>query len=110
VFEKATPVPRDKEAFVGKWKSISGFTIKMKASGVADLSHNLSEAGPDYDRLCIKVGLPVIKDTFVKFKGDSTLEVLKPTLYAKDYRIECVPYQEDNHLKMVLNGVTLIRQ
>ncbi len=30
VLERATPVPREKEVFVGTWKSASGFTIEIK--------------------------------------------------------------------------------
>jgi len=83
--EKATPIPAGKEAFVGTWKSNSGFTIQIKANGTADLSHNLNQRNPDYDKLCVKVGPPVITNILVQFKGDNTLEVFKPTLYKNGF-------------------------
>ena len=110
MFVRATPIPRDKEVFIGKWKSSSGFMIEIKPNGMANLLHNLGNSDPEYDKLCIKVGPSVIKDILVKFTGDSTLKVVKPTVYAKDYRIERFPYLENNQLKMVLNDVTLVKQ
>ena len=110
VFERATPVPGERVAFVGIWKSASGFTIEILASGSANLSHKLSQSHPDFDKLCIKVGPPVITGILVKFKGNDILEVIRPLVYAKEYSIDRVPYQEDDGLKMVLNGVTLMKQ
>jgi hypothetical protein len=109
-FRGATPIPHDKEAFIGKWESKSGFTIDIKASGVADISHNLSQADADYERLCIKVGPHVIKEIFVKFERENTLVVSKPMVYSKVYKVEQQPYEEDNQWKMVLNGVTFVKQ
>jgi len=54
--EGATPIPRDKERYVGMWESKSGFTIEIKASGLADIMHDLSQGDPDYEQLWIKVG------------------------------------------------------
>ena len=108
-FEGATPIPRDKETFIGTWESKSGFIIEIKASGLADIVHNLSQGEPDYEKLSIKVAPKVVKDMFVKFKEDSTLEIINSLQYAKQYKVEQQPYEEDHRWKMVLNGVTLIR-
>ena len=109
-FDKAIPIPPDKGEFVGIWKTSSGFIIEITANGLANLSHDLNETDPDYDKLCIKVGPSVILDMFMMFDDDNTFIVRKPSLYAKVYKIECPPYQENNQTLMVLNGVTFIKQ
>jgi len=104
------PLPNDKLVFVGQWEAHSGFTIDIKANGTAELTQYLDHTDPDYERLCIKVGPPIIKDIPLTFKGDDVLEVSKTMLYARTYKIEQPPYQDGDHIKMVLNGVTLIKQ
>jgi D-Tyr-tRNAtyr deacylase len=70
----------------------------------------IDPANPDYDKLCIKVGPRNIEEMQVKLLGGDVLEVAKPTLYAKTYKIDRPPYQDGDSIKMVLNGVTLIKQ
>lgn len=110
VFMRATPVPKEKREFVGKWQSNSGFIIEIKNEGLVDLSNNLTKTDADYEKLCIKVGPSFIKDIFVNFKEDNILQVIKPLVYAKEYKIDQAPYQENNKVMIVLNGVILIKQ
>ena len=105
-----TPIPENKTNFVGQWKSQSGFLIEIKADGTADIQQKISQTEPDFEYLCIKVGPPIIKDLSVKFIDDSTLEVLKPTLYAKAYKISKAPFRDQDNFKMILNNVELTRQ
>lgn len=109
-FKDASPIPGDKAAFIGTWESKSGFIIEIKASGLADIVHNLSQGEPDYEKLSIKVAPRVVKDMSVNFKTDSILEIINSLQYAKEYNVERQPYEEDRQWKMVLNGVTLIRR
>jgi len=104
------PLPHDKLIFVGQWKAHSGFTIEIKLDGTADLTQYLDHTDPDYERLCIKVGPPIIRGIPLSFKGDDILEVSKTMLYGKTYKIEQPPHQDGDHIKMILNGVTLIKQ
>jgi hypothetical protein len=43
VFEGATPIPADKQAFIGTWGSKSGFILDIHADGRADLAHGLGQ-------------------------------------------------------------------
>ena len=104
------PLPSDKIAFVGQWKASSGFTLTINANGTATLFQSIDHANPDYERLCITVGPKTIEDIPVSFVGDDILEVSKPFLYAKTYKIDRPPYRDGDSVKMVLNGVTLIKQ
>jgi hypothetical protein len=81
---RPTPVPQDRQAFVGKWKSNSGFVMTIRGEGTADLSHGVTETYPDFDRLCIKVSPREIKGLLVNFPGTDTLEVSVPLLFAKE--------------------------
>jgi hypothetical protein len=103
-------IPNDKQTFVGRWYSHSGFSIDININGTATLVQNVSPTDQDYAKLCIKVGPPIIKDISVEFEGDSLLRVVKRMAYAKEYMIDRSPYQDNNQMKLVLNGVTLIRQ
>ena len=40
-----------------------------------------------------------------KFREGDFLEVVKPTLYAREYHIDSYPSEDSHPLKMVLNGV-----
>jgi hypothetical protein len=110
LFEGAKPIPADKRAFVGTWESKSGFIMDIHADGRADLTHNLTQTDPDYEKLCITVGAPAIKGIEVKFLNDTSFEVFKPLTYAKVYTIQQLPAQENHRWTMVLNGVTLTKR
>jgi hypothetical protein len=109
VFERAQPIPEDKRAFIGTWRSASGFELTILAEGRANL-HQLSPGSqPDSDLLNIKVAPQDIRGMRVRFLGPDTLEVIDPLNYAKDYRIDRAPNEDGGRFTMVLNGVTLVR-
>jgi hypothetical protein len=105
-----TPVSKDRVNYLGQWKSQSGFLIEIKADGTANIMQKISRTESDYENLCIKVGPPIIKDLNVNFINDSTLEVLKPTLYGKVYKISKAPFRDQDNFKMILNNVELTKQ
>jgi hypothetical protein len=105
-----TPIPSDKRSFIGTWKSTSGFTTRIRADGTADLTQNLGQTDPDYDKLCIPVGPGTIKDLQVTFEGANLLKVAKSVTYAKVYRIDQQPHHGEGYNQIVLNGVTLVKQ
>ncbi len=107
--DKVTPIPPEKASFVGLWTSSSGFQMDIKSTGTADLTQIADNANSDYEKLNIKVGPQVIKDIRVYFKEGDILEVIKPTLYAKEYHIDSYPYRDSQKFKMVINGVTFER-
>lgn len=110
VFERATPIPKEKEAFIGVWLSQSGYKLHIKAAGTATITQLVNSHDPDFDTLNIKVAPPIIEDIPVKFKTDSILMVIKPLAYAKEFRIDRYPYRDGDSSKIVLNGVTLIKK
>jgi hypothetical protein len=109
VFDKVTPIPPDKASFVGLWTSSSGFKIDIKSAGTADITQIEDEANPDYQKLNLLVAPILIKDLRVYFKTDNTLEVIKPTQYAKKYHIDSYPSSDSLHSTMILNGVRFER-
>lgn len=110
LFRSAQPVPQDKREFVGVWRSASGFVLRVKAGGTAAIAQIPDTAHPDAGALNIKVAPPVINDLRVEFHGDSTMLLITPLLYAREYRVDRAPYLDGDTTKMTLNGVTLIRR
>ncbi len=83
--------------------------MDIKSTGTADLTQIADNANSDYEKLNIKVAPQVIKDIREFFKEGDILEVIKPTLYAKEYHIDSYPYRDSQKFKMVINGVTFVR-
>jgi hypothetical protein len=110
VLHNATPIPPDKAAFIGVWSSKSGFRIDIRSEGMANITQILENTNPDYEKLNIKVAPSVVTDIYVNFREDNTLEVIKPTLYAKEYHIDSYPSIDSLSTTMVLNGVTLTKE
>ena len=108
--QNAKSIPKDKESYIGLWISHSGFQIDIKSAGTASITQIADTLNPDFSRLNIKVAPTFIKEMIVEFKGDSILLVKKPLYFAKEYLINKSPYQEGDTLKLVLNGVILIKQ
>jgi len=104
------PIPADKRAFIGTWHSSSGFTLAIDSAGFASVIQTLRPDLPDSANLSIKVAPPVIAHIQVQFPSDSTLELITPHLYARDYRITRAPYLADGRWHLVLDGVTLDRE
>jgi hypothetical protein len=106
---RETPIPADKLPFVGTWTASSGFTIVIDSSGVANVIQTLRPQLPDSENLSIKVAGPIIRRIQVHFPNASTLELIAPRLYAREYRITRAPYQADGRWHLVLDGVALDR-
>jgi len=104
------PIPKGKEAFEGVWQASSGFKVNIKASGTADVyEHNLL-LNSDNMKLIIGITPEYATDMLVGFRDDSVLIIRKPTVRAREYRINRNPYMDGDTMKMVLNGVVLIKQ
>jgi hypothetical protein len=108
-FVGPTPIPQEKQAFVGVWRSESGFQLEIKAEGTANIKQIENRESSDCEALNIGVAPENIEGMRVKFTGKSNLEVIIPSLYGKVYHIDRAPFVEDGRTKMVLNGVTLVK-
>lgn len=107
--ESAKPIPKDKESFVGIWKSPSGFELQIMSGGNAIINQNETDRGLDYENLNIKVAPSHIAKLRFDFRGDSIVTLRRPGYYARVYRIDKMPFRDSSHYKMILNGVTLIK-
>lgn len=103
------PIPKEKEAFLGLWRTESGFQIEIDSSGIAN-AIPIDLNNPDYNKIDPGMTPEYTKGMFVEFMGDSIMEVIKPTVRAKLYRINKSPYMEKDTCKMILNGVLFIKQ
>jgi len=103
------PIPKNKEAFIGLWRTQSGFQIEIDSSGIAN-AIPIDINNPDYNKIDPGMTPEYSKGMFVEFNGDSIFEVIKPTVRAKLYRINKNPYTDGDTCKMVLNGVLFIKQ
>ena len=108
-FREPTLIPQEKQAFVGVWRSESGFQLEIKAEGIANIRQIADHNKPDCKALNIGVAPQSIDGMRVKFLGGDNLEVVIPGLYGKVYHIDRVPFAEDGRTKMVLNGVTFMK-
>jgi hypothetical protein len=106
---RETPIPHDKQAFVGTWTARTGFTLVIDSSGFANVIQTLRPELPDSENLSIKVAGPIVRRIQVHFPKDRTLRLIAPHLYARDYRITRAPYQAEGRWRLVLDGVVLER-
>ncbi|MFZ0033933.1 MAG: hypothetical protein WAK60_02950 [Sedimentisphaerales bacterium] len=109
-FVGPTPIPQEKQAFVGVWRSESGFQLEIKAEGTANIKQIENRENQDCKALNIGVAPENIEGMWVKFTGRDNLEVVIPSLYGKVYHIDRAPFVEDGRTKMVLNGVTFVKE
>jgi hypothetical protein len=109
-FQQPKPIPKDKEAFIGLWRTQSGFQIEIDPSGTANVTQIFNHQIPDCEKLDIGITPEYAKKMIVGFKGDSIFSVVKPKVRAKSYRIDRNPYTEYDTCKMVLNSVLFIKQ
>jgi hypothetical protein len=109
-FAGPTPLPQDRQAFMGVWRSESGFQIAIKAEGTANIKQIANRESSDCEALNIGVAPENIEGMRVKFTGRDSLEVVIPSLYGKVYHIDRAPFVEDGRTKMVLNGVTFLKE
>jgi len=104
------PIPKNKEAFIGLWLSPSGFKMEIKSSGTANLIQIDNSMDPESGKLDVGVTPEYAKEMLVEFGGDSLLIIKQPTLRAREYKIDRNPYMDGDTCKMILNGVSLIKQ
>ena len=104
-----TPIPQEKQAFVGVWRSESGFQLEIKAEGTANIKQIADHNKPDCKALNIGVAPQSIDGMQVKFLRGDNLEVVIPSLYGKVYHIDRTVFVEDGRTKMVLNSVTFVK-
>jgi hypothetical protein len=105
IFDPKTPVPEDKKSFIGVWKTGSGFTMDIRENGAAYLKQIGAAGNPDFDPVTIQIAPLNSPEMMAQFKGDTALLLIKPMFYAKQYKIDRAPYQENSKTKLVLNGV-----
>lgn len=109
-FRGTQPIPQEKESFIGVWKSHSGYTLDIRATGTATIRQVVNSKDPEYNALNITVAPQVIEDIRVEFENDTILRIIKPLVYAKEFRIDHVPSRDSNETTMILNGVRFIKQ
>lgn len=103
------PIPEAKRAFIGTWQSQPGFKIDIKSSGTADVTEGDIAKNPDNSKLNIGIAPDYAMGMLVGFINDSVLIISKPTVRAREYKIYRNPYLDGDTMKMVLNGVVLIK-
>ena len=97
-----TPVPKDREAYVGTWKDGTGFKLEISADGRAVASQ---EKGSKMNPMNSPVGPGESKSFLLYFRGDDRLELTTGTLgELRVYHIDRVPHAEGKQIKMVING------
>jgi hypothetical protein len=104
------PIPKGKEAFIGVWQARSGFKVNINSTGMADVTEGNISVNPDNAKLNIGITPEYAKGMLVGFIADTVLIISKPTVRAREYRIDRNPYPDGDTMKMVLNGVVLIKQ
>jgi len=108
--QRPQPIPASKEAFLGLWRSKSGFEINIEPSGIANVIQIVSHENEDFLKLDIGITPEYAKEMLVGFDGDSVLWVSKPTVRYKAFRIDRYPFLDGDTSKFILNGVVLIKQ
>ena len=109
-FEGPTPIPQERQAFAGVWRSESGFQLEIKPEGTANIKQIVNRESPYCEALNIGVAPENIEGMRVKFTGGDNLEVVIPGNYGKVYHIDRAPFVEDGQTKMVLNGATFVKE
>ncbi|MGA2866180.1 MAG: hypothetical protein ABSF95_17040 [Verrucomicrobiota bacterium] len=97
-----TPVPRDKEAFIGVWEDGAGFRMAITTDGHAKISQAKDSKVERWNSPIVPGGSGVF---LVYFRGDERLE-LTTGLFggSKVYHIDSNPHAQGKQIKMVLNG------
>lgn len=113
------PLPPDKLAFVGLWKTSTGYGLDFKTNGLVkitedyrmnELKGSLFERDWNDDNVPIEPG-PGGSGFFlwnVDFQNDDFLLIYGPGANRR-YKINIYPYTETNQTKMFLNGMEFTR-
>lgn len=104
------PIPQDKAAFVGEWKTPSGFTLRINPDGRAQMYQPADRwTRREFDVAGIKVAPSTTAVMFAELKPQQLI-VKKEFLYGKRYRIDEPPHSDGDTTRMVLNGVTFTKR
>jgi hypothetical protein len=97
-----TPVPKDKESFVGLWQNGKGFTMEISPDGRTKVT---ADKDSKIDSCNNPLGEGAKGDFQACFQAGEKLE-LTTGLFGKTklYHIDRYPHPEGNQIKMVLNG------
>jgi hypothetical protein len=97
-----TPLPPEKEGFVGVWENGAGFRIEITADGRAKVSRSGEAKVEDWNS---PVGRNGSASFQANFRGDERLELDGGWFgVSKVYRIRRYPHREGNLNKMTLDG------
>ena len=110
IFDDKTPVPEDKKSYVGLWKTESGFTLDLRENGAAYIKQIGASGNPVFDAVTIMDAPLNSPEMLALFQGDTSILLLKPMYFAKEYKIDRAPFQDKTRTKMVLNGVAFVKQ
>jgi hypothetical protein len=97
-----TPLPKEKERYLGVWDSGTGLQIELTSAGEA----KVTQAGDSKVAACNTPLKPGETKVFsASFRGDDFLELASGALgETKVYRIQRRPHPEGKQLKMTLNA------
>jgi len=97
-----TPIPKDKESFVGLWQNSQGFTMEISADGRAKVT---ADKDSKVDACNNPLGGAAKGDFQACFQASEKLELTTgPFGKTKLYHIDRSPHPEGKQIKMVLNG------
>ena len=97
-----TPVPKEKERYLGVWDSGTGFQIELTRAGEA----KVTQARDSKVAACNTPVTPGETKVFnVTLRGDDFLELVSGALGdTKSYRIQQRPHKDGKQVKMTLNA------
>ena len=100
------PIPREKQAFVGRWNSEVGIALEISPDGTANLLRRGKTSGSEK----LDIGASNLNGFRVYFPRDSTLLLIQPFNIAREYTITEYPSKRGVKITMSLNGVTLVKE
>lgn len=98
----STPVPKERDSFIGVWDNGAGFTLEITADGHARINQTKESKVAPWNSPLAQGGTGVFQ---ANFRGDERLE-LTTGLFgsAKTYNIDREPYPQGGQSRMILNG------
>ena len=97
-----TPIPKEKQIYIGTWDSGAGFRIEITAQGRASVTQNNDAKVEPFNT---PLNGTAQGDYLVNFRTDDQLELTRGLLQAsKIYHIDRRPLPGQKETKMVLNG------
>ena len=114
------PLPPDKLAFVGPWKTVTGYGLDFSTNGTVNITEDynwqeIPRGFTVFQREWNADNVPVAGGTNysatvwdVEFQNDDFLLIFGPQANRR-YKINIYPCTETNQTKMVLNGMEFLR-